>query len=1186
MNSSGTSLVNTKPYIDFYSISSYDIPQSANVELEGEIVDLHPPLLNPSMFAEENITFRIQSKENDVYSFKEGGLIAINEIFPVYQYNRFTATAASQIVPIAQNTFQVPFSRFRSGREYELIIGGNSFEADTHKLFGSQSIGARPFRYRFRTYDFSVFPVGPLLSKTNTLIVNGKNLIAFHPGVLIDGYEVIYNTSSLKAELSLKNSDCGIQPTFNSTNFTDTQLILEGVDFHGCSNGDVLLTLNITRTCLCIKPAGCSCASISPRKRANDPSFFTKGGNLINYPIGNIGCHKSCLACDGITDQSCILCKKNSELPILLAGRCIAKCPDHLPLEYNKTVYHNGQYVIQPTCLLGCPYGKYMIRIAGKLQCFSCHSTCYSCKGPSENDCTKCAWGKYLWQGTCIDDCPTGRHDSQGNCIKTTGNATSAIAINSIGDASGYITGERDIYLMLRVLDKRFSVLSTEWGKIPPDRYSSNTEPLFQNNTDVNTTVAIIRKEYISEMSVGSKLVIGVTANIFNMSNKDINGTASDIVILTRRAPMEAGNITIYPPVGLTQETEFTVYLYNWTFLNDTSVEVWVKYDREVLLLRQTVDPYDTIRLRYFKFPHWGLLDKSQERTFPVRIIAKKQNEKVMVSTVVTLTNNYTKGNVKEKLQEVSTQEIQSEDTAMLMSSMLSTLAPPGRESVLCRSNADCSYHGVCEQRRCKCYEGWYGNNCGYDRELLPQMTNMSTKLNNYLKQNFLRDYSNKHMTVESVGTFVSIVENMGKAPELIEKDMADKMGEYLKEAEKGLAWANVSEMGSAKVGSFVKASLCVLKMKNNDFSEQLHKNDHIDARSQIAQDFSGVKDAMYNILSKAAQGLSPKNTLNVSSDEFEAKVGVFYTKDLSFPNRTQLYSLSDSGAGFDVPPSIFTDGPPELQNGETANIRMMRWSGNPYKFAKSADQVQSDVVGFSFLNSTGGEVHVEGLADPITIKIPIPSHLRSRSDLQCVYFDENAEENVTVNEYVEINVNELNLTDAEKRAQFPEWKRELYQAKPLIVRKLVEKNVTQKVGDFSTKGCYLRGLEGDKMVCQCNHLSDFAVKIELPEGPIGTTIVPIPYNDYSVTREVHLFYQQSRDGIRAQDSQYQQLWQGLLCQHRCLLCQVRPCFTKRKMLNMQAMMIRSRLKIQGKGRARLCQETPVYQKLGKHRRQ
>jgi len=48
-----------------------------------------------------------------------------------------------------------------------------------------------------------------------------------------------------------------------------------------------------------------------------------------------------------------------------------------------------------------------------------CQFTCFTCTGPSENECSKCAQGYYL-QGTfCLTDCPSGTYgdDDSGMCL-------------------------------------------------------------------------------------------------------------------------------------------------------------------------------------------------------------------------------------------------------------------------------------------------------------------------------------------------------------------------------------------------------------------------------------------------------------------------------------------------------------------------------------------------------------------------------------------------------------------------------------------------------------------------------------------------------------------------------------------------------------------------------------------------
>jgi len=1090
--------------IVYYNVTKYTIQQPGGVENEGEISEIYPPFNKPFMFATEQISFKIISANGKTYSFVEAapghspGLVAINQIFPVYGLNVFTATSVKQLTQIGTNTFGIPVTRLVPGSEYELIIQSNTFkDPDGNVLFGP-----RPFRYRFRTYALSVDSLGSLTAGITQLTIHGKNFDLFNPGVLIDNKEIAYKTVEFNFGLSLSGGDCALQPTYSDVSHTDTEIQINNLDLHGCTIGKLQMSLELKRNCTCIRPTGYTCADVSKNLRVDDTSFFIKGEQLVNYPIGNFGCEDNCLNCQSTGNHDCYICKP--ETLVLVNGKCMETCPVDIPMKFTKYVFYAGKLYEQPYCLSGCPEGKYEYKTNNGSLCALCDSACYACKGPGIRDCIKCPAGKYLWEGTCIMECPSHQVDSYGNCVPVTGNITTQLVDITVRGASlnNFITGANDVVLMMRLLNTKFRLVSSQWNKLPADPIGG--VQLFQNLTDVNTTVAIIRKEYIEQMPTGALLTIGLRAFIENITNPLITGEVTDVVTLVKREPITQGNYSIYPLEGTTQSTWFTMTFYNWTILNGTNVEVWADYTPRVLLMETIINEGATISLKGFRVPHWGLLQSTETKRIDLIFIAKFAGQQIRMTIPITLTNNYTKSTATENLKQAAANEITSDDNAMLASSLLANIAPSVPQISYCKSNADCSFHGDCISKKCECKPGWFGSNCAMDEKLQPQMTNISEKIGDYLKYNFI--YSGRQITSTSVGVFATIVGNLGKTPDLIDKYMVDGMTDYLKRAEQSMTPDGVGEMGKEKVGSFVQAGASLLKIKSNELDKKVQdSNGNLNTRKQAADKIEELKGTMNNMLGKAAQILPPNDQITVEDKDFEAKVGVFYKKDLSLPNRTAVYSLGSSGAGVDVPPSIFVNGPVELKEMETANIRMMRWNGNPYNFAKKSTLVKSDVVGFSFLNSTGGEVDVKNLIEPILIKIPIPVHLKDRQDLKCVYYDENAETTYETIVEEEVNVNELNMTDAEKRLQFPEWKPEIYRQFPLIAKHKVIKNVTEKVGDFKGDGCSFRGLDGNNIVCACTHLSDFAVQLDYPDTPEGDTVVPIPYNDYSANRNVFL---------------------------------------------------------------------------------
>ncbi|XP_076844464.1 proprotein convertase subtilisin/kexin type 5 isoform X2 [Brachyhypopomus gauderio] len=100
-------------------------------------------------------------------------------------------------------------------------------------------------------------------------------------------------------------------------------------------------------------------------------------------------CDESCAACEGADATSCLSCK-DSLLFLRKLGRCVASCPD---LHY--------QNIAQRSCEL-------------------CHTSCRTCTGKGEQDCSSCHPGYTLTEGACKSHCDMGEFptdkDHNSNC--------------------------------------------------------------------------------------------------------------------------------------------------------------------------------------------------------------------------------------------------------------------------------------------------------------------------------------------------------------------------------------------------------------------------------------------------------------------------------------------------------------------------------------------------------------------------------------------------------------------------------------------------------------------------------------------------------------------------------------------------------------------------------------------------
>ncbi|XP_028970632.2 proprotein convertase subtilisin/kexin type 5 [Esox lucius] len=146
-------------------------------------------------------------------------------------------------------------------------------------------------------------------------------------------------------------------------------------------------------------------------------------------------CHLTCSSCSGPLVDDCESC--TSSTPQLYMGACYRTCPngtyfDSTAAECQECHQTCGScsgpesrqctrcvkgLVLDPSSLLcgvtgdtACPQRTYLH--VDQFTCLSCHHLCQSCAGPGDGECQTCAMPRYLHNGSCVVECPTGSYPS------------------------------------------------------------------------------------------------------------------------------------------------------------------------------------------------------------------------------------------------------------------------------------------------------------------------------------------------------------------------------------------------------------------------------------------------------------------------------------------------------------------------------------------------------------------------------------------------------------------------------------------------------------------------------------------------------------------------------------------------------------------------------------------------------
>uniref|UniRef100_A0A673XCZ9 Fraser extracellular matrix complex subunit 1 n=1 Tax=Salmo trutta TaxID=8032 RepID=A0A673XCZ9_SALTR len=140
-----------------------------------------------------------------------------------------------------------------------------------------------------------------------------------------------------------------------------------------------------------------------------------------------LSCHASCSVCSGPSQQDCVWCSDPSHL--LRDGLCVpdcdpgyytqqgtscdSSCATCYPDNPKCTSCPQGSAMHHGKCISHCPEQHY---IDDHGRCRACHSSCWSCSGPSVSQCTLCSQGLSLHQGQCLEACGEGLYHQEQTC--------------------------------------------------------------------------------------------------------------------------------------------------------------------------------------------------------------------------------------------------------------------------------------------------------------------------------------------------------------------------------------------------------------------------------------------------------------------------------------------------------------------------------------------------------------------------------------------------------------------------------------------------------------------------------------------------------------------------------------------------------------------------------------------------
>lgn len=161
----------------------------------------------------------------------------------------------------------------------------------------------------------------------------------------------------------------------------------------------------------CVKCAGTCLSCVGPNPVDCTSGCPAECSTCLSY----ISC-TSCAAGFYLSGNQCVAECPPSNIPNPVTRKCMS-CPNNC-----QTCGQNGcaqctssHYLFNNTCYIACPAFTYESTVpgSGNLTCGVCHSTCLTCKGPTDKNCTLCQSGYFFFNNECLLECPSGTYETK-----------------------------------------------------------------------------------------------------------------------------------------------------------------------------------------------------------------------------------------------------------------------------------------------------------------------------------------------------------------------------------------------------------------------------------------------------------------------------------------------------------------------------------------------------------------------------------------------------------------------------------------------------------------------------------------------------------------------------------------------------------------------------------------------------
>ena len=123
------------------------------------------------------------------------------------------------------------------------------------------------------------------------------------------------------------------------------------------------------------------------------------------------------------------------------------------------------------------------------------------------------------------------------------------------------------------------------------------------------------------------------------------------------------------------------------------------------------------------------------------------------------------------------------------------------------------------------------------------------------------------------------------------------------------------------------------------------------------------------------------------------------------------------------LPENLISSTPNLLASNSEFVIRLVKWIDSPYLFSDYLSEMYTSVQSVAILDSNGTEMAIN-LTSPVIYFLPISNYTKNYPGdiIECKFFNETNVAKVVKIITVPVEVNQLNMSDSQKKQLFPEW--------------------------------------------------------------------------------------------------------------------------------------------------------------------